>query len=262
MTSFALLGLTHVALVAGTSIKVSWLEGAPKINTGTTFGIPWARGQHLANATTFTTDSGDLQSWVTAYWPDGSIKWSGHALAASESAANAYTITASGPGNSTLTGQRRQIDKQSAIKVEDTARDIIVNTGKITASCPKTGNVLVSEIKSEGGKTVGKNGRLILNSQDGIPEYGETTEIKYFKLTSKIYNTTISEDNTARTVVTIQGIHSADKNSTATRDDWLPFTVRFYLYADSEAIRTVHTIVYDGDSKSDFISLGTSLWNL
>ncbi|KAF1961245.1 hypothetical protein CC80DRAFT_464014 [Byssothecium circinans] len=252
--SLALLGLGHVAVAASTSVKVSWLEGAPKINTGTSFGIPWARGQHLANGTTFTTDSGDLQSWVTAYWPDGSIKWSGHALAGSESSPDVYTITATGPGNSTTASRKRQAVNGTTIQVDNSEQGIVVNTGKITATFPKSGNILVSEIKSASGKTVGKNGRLILNSQNGVPEYGDAAGIEYFKLTSKVYNTTISEDNTARAVVTVQGIHSADTNSTSSHVDWLPFTVRFYLYANSDALRTIHTIVYDGDSKSDFIS--------
>lgn len=29
---------------------------------------------------------------------------------------------------------------------------------------------------------------------------------------------------------------------------------RFYLYADSDAIRTVHSFVYDGKSGEDFVS--------
>ncbi|KAF2640447.1 hypothetical protein P280DRAFT_489969 [Massarina eburnea CBS 473.64] len=253
----ALLGLSHLAThvtAVSTSVKVNWLEGAPKINTGTTFGIPWARGQHLANDTTFSTDSGELQSWVTAYWPDGSVKWSGHALAGSEVVPDAYTITATGKGNATLARRRRQAANGTSIQVEDSEQSIIVDTGKVTATFPKSGNLLVSEIKSASGKTVGRNGRLILNSQNGIPEYGDTTGVEYYKLTSKIYNATVSDDSTARSVVTVQGIHSTDANSTGTRKDWLPFTVRFYLYANSDAIRTIHTIVFDGESKSDFIS--------
>ena len=43
-----------------------------------------------------TTASGtrlDVQTWPVAYWPDGSVKWTGHALAASPSLAGPLTLT-------------------------------------------------------------------------------------------------------------------------------------------------------------------------
>ena len=39
--------------------------------------------------------------------------------------------------------------------------------------------------------------------------------------------------------------------------EWLPFVVRLYFYGGSEQIKMVHSFVYDGDQKKDFIrSLG------
>src|SRR5690606_30168868 len=35
--------------------------------------------------------------------------------------------------------------------------------------------------------------------------------------------------------------------------EWLPFVVRLYLYAGHEAVRMVHTMIYDGDEQRDFI---------
>lgn len=248
---------------SSTAVKVKWLEQKPVSIPGTTFGLPWARGQHIANATKFTasSDAGDsvqLQSWITAYWPDDSIKWTGHAIPGSKSVPNGYTITASGsgasPSNSTATNSRRQALNGTSVQVSESVEDIVVNTGKITASFPKSGNVLISSIKTAGGKTVGSNGRLILRSQSGIAEEGDATGINFLKFSSKIFNASVSEDTSVRALVTVQGIHGADGGAGTSRRDWLPFTLRFYLYTNSDAIRTVHTIVYDGDSKSDFIS--------
>ena len=233
-----------------TAVKVKWLEGTPKINTGTTFGLPWVRGQHLANATSFAASSGNLQSWITAYWPDGTIKWTGHAIDASDTPASEYIVTASGIGNGTAIGSTKRATGFSGIKVLKKQNDILVDTGKLTASFPNSGNILISSINSSSGKIVGKNGRLVLRSQSGIREDGEESQIDYFNFESKIYNTTISE-GTNRALVTVQGIHH---DTAGSHKDWLPFTLRFYLYANSDAIRTVHTIVYDGNSKSDFIS--------
>jgi hypothetical protein len=72
----AIVGLTGlvscVAAAQADAVKTKWLEGRPDYFSGTTFGLPWPRGQHVANATTFSA-SGDalLESWATAYWPDG-----------------------------------------------------------------------------------------------------------------------------------------------------------------------------------------------
>lgn len=252
-----LYGLLSTAAAASDSVKVKWLEGTPNYLGGVTFGLPWPRGQHLADATTFSA-SGDaqLQSWVTAVWPDGSLKWTGHALGASDSPADEYTITASGPGNATSSRLRRQSSNStSGVQVSDSGDKIVVNTGKVTATFPKSGDVLVSSIEA-GGKVVGNNGRLVLRSQTGTPdddEDGQPTDIEYFSFASKIYNATVSEDSTARALVTVQGIHAAAEGG-GTHADWLPFTLRFYLYSDSEAIRIIHTIIYDGEATTDFIS--------
>jgi hypothetical protein len=255
-TVLGLCGLLSCAAAQSDSVKVKWLEGTPDYLGGVTFGVPWPRGQHLANATTFTASGGaELQSWVTAYWPDGSLKWTGHALGATDSPADEYTITASGPGNATFSRLRRQgSNSTSGVQVRDSGNEIIVDTGKVTATFPRSGDILVSSIKS-GGKVVGNNGRLILRSQSGTPdddEDGKPTGIDYFSFASKIHNTTVSDAGSQRALVTIHGIHTVDGE--ATHADWLPFTVRFYLYANSEAIRIIHTIIYDGEAKSDFVS--------
>ncbi|KAI8936637.1 hypothetical protein NX059_007036 [Plenodomus lindquistii] len=245
-------GLIGCAAAQSSSVTVKWLESTPDYLGGVTFGLPWPRGQHLANATTFTaSDNAQLQSWVTAYWPDGSLKWTGHALGASDSPADEYTITASGPDNTTFSQSKR---RSGGIQVTSIGDEIVVDTGKITASFPRSGNVLVTSIKC-GSKIVGENGRLILRSQSGTPddnEEGKPTGVDYFSFTSKISNVTVSEDNAARTLVTVSGLHSIDGDGA--HGDWLPFTVRFYLYANSEAIRVIHTIIYDGDMTKDFVA--------
>lgn len=247
-----LAGLVGYTTAQSTSVKVNWIDGTPEYLAGTTFGIPWPRGQHLANATTFTTTgAADLQSWVTAYWPDGSLKWTGHALGASDSPADGYTITASGPGN---VSSARLTRRDGGIQVSDSGDEVVVDTGKVTATFPRSGNVLVSSIEAN-GKMVGTNGHLVLRSQTGTPdddEHGKPTGIDYFAFTSKISNVTVSTENTVRTLVTVNGIHTLDGDGT--HDDWLPFAVRFYLYSNSEAIRVIHTIIYDGNMYSDFMS--------
>jgi exo-rhamnogalacturonan lyase-like protein len=51
-----------------------------------------------------------------------------------------------------------------------------------------------------------------------------------------------------RAVVRVEGKHRRGRHA------WLPFVLRFYLYAGSDAIRVVHTFTYDGNQQKSFIS--------
>ena len=69
----------------GAGAWVRWLEGnAGAVAQGVTWGTPWPRGKQR-EAKNFVLRSADqklqpLQSWPLAYWPDGSLKWTAHAL--------------------------------------------------------------------------------------------------------------------------------------------------------------------------------------
>ncbi|KAI1179042.1 hypothetical protein F4777DRAFT_535379 [Nemania sp. FL0916] len=236
-------------------VDVRWLEGKPGLNLGTTFGLPWPRGKYAGDQVAFSaaTDSGenvDIQSWVTSYWADGSIKWTGHAVAGSESVPDGYTVTASqGPSRKT---------RQQRTTVENSEDEITVDTGKLTASFPKSGSVLVSSLSTSSGKVVGRNGKLVLRSQSGVADGGDIAtnrDIQNYQLESSVNTTTVDEDTSVRTLVTVRGDHRiVSEGSTAEHDPWLPFTVRFYLYANSDTIKIIHTLLFDGAVDKDFIT--------
>ncbi|KAF7523513.1 hypothetical protein G7054_g11721 [Neopestalotiopsis clavispora] len=254
-------GLANLALSQSTlngtvdEVSVRWLEGAPAVNLGTTFGLPWPRGKYPANSTTFSAadvdgDQVNLQSWITAYWPDDSIKWTGHAIGASDSVSEEYFIKpSSAASNFTSSTSKRRATGMSVSESDD---DIVVNTGKITATFKKLGSILISSIESASGKTIGQNGLLVLQSQSSIVDddsAGSQPDKVAFQ--SEIEETTVSEQSEVRSLVTIKGRH---QSLTDGHEPWLQFTLRFYLYTDSEAIRVIHTIIYDGDQETDFIT--------
>jgi hypothetical protein len=139
--------------------------------------------------------------------------------------------------------------------VTESAQHIKVDTGKISVSFPKSGNAVIDEIKTAAGKKVGKNGRLVLQSQDAVSATSDVRgeiSIKYFNFQSRISNVSVSDLTSVRTLVTVKGQHSPSDGSS--HGDWLPFVLRFYLYANSSAIRLVHSLVFDGNATSDFIT--------
>ncbi|KAM0322025.1 hypothetical protein ACHAQA_009768 [Verticillium albo-atrum] len=255
------LGVSAPTNISSESVNVHWLGSTPGHSHGTTFGLPWPKGKYDAEKTDFTLTGGGesipVESWVNAYWPDGSIKWSGHAIPASDSPSDEYTVTASGSpaGNSTCARRARRAAQETGLSVTESDDSVDVDTGKIAVSFPKKGSSIISSIETAGGKTVGRDGKLVLHTQSAVNDDAQDrgkTAIDYHNFESNIDNVTVSEDNTVRTLVTVRGTHQV--SSGGSHDNWLPFVLRFYLYADSEAIRLVHTIVYDGKAEKDFIS--------
>src|SRR4051795_3836662 len=84
------------------AVTVQWLDKAPPATTqGVSWGVPWPRGAVAKGATFRLTDAKDGavpgQSWPMAYWPDGSVKWTGHAIAATPQLAGAMSIAPGEP---------------------------------------------------------------------------------------------------------------------------------------------------------------------
>ncbi len=240
------------------SIPVHWLGDTPSYVAGTTFGLPWPQGKYHFNNTAFSisgSQGGDapLHSWVNGYWADGSIKWTGHALPAIDTengtlADDEYTV-------SVKTGKQHSSSGPGGVKVQNAADAVTVNTGKISVEFPKKGAYIVDSITTSSGKTVGRDGKLVLHTQSGVAEdvaARANTSITYSNFESKVSGVSVSTGNgSSRALVTVRGEHAP---ITGDGEGWLPFVVRFYLYANSDAIRVVHSIVFDGDAESDFIS--------
>ncbi|CAF3458930.1 hypothetical protein SNK05_005666 [Fusarium graminearum] len=261
--SFLLAALAGQTIAApsnsSSAAKVNWLGEKPNFTSGTTFGVPWPQSKHFPKNTKFTASGAsgqniDLQSWVTGYWADGSVKWTGHAIPASEDVLDEYTIRAvagqNGINSTSPTGSGKNTP---SILVTQTSSDIKVDTGKVAAIFPKKGSVIVKEITTS-DKRIAQNGRLVLQSQSGVshPSDEDSEAFKTLRFQSNIDNVTVSDQNSARALVTVRGKHeAADKSG---HDSWLPFVLRFYLYSGSESIKVIHSLVFDGDAEKDFIS--------
>src|SRR4051794_2160606 len=72
------------------AVELKWVDGGvPATHAGVTWGVPWPKGKFKPGQTFGLARNGGnelvatpVQSWATATWPDGSLKWSAHAIAA------------------------------------------------------------------------------------------------------------------------------------------------------------------------------------
>lgn len=231
----------HAAANPGPGNWVRWLDDRPSpIPQGVTWGSPWPRGK-LRRSQHFMLRGADrktlaLQSWPLAYWPDGSLKFTAHALPPSEQLAE---------GPFELIASRQGPALAHTVRVLEDAAGIDVDTGVFSCRFARSGENVVEKI-TRGGQVALKNGRLVLLRQDRVAGADEA-RVSQQRFASRIESLAVEHEGPARVVVKVQGGHAHDDRR------WLPFTLRFYFYAGGDALRVMHTIVFDGDEHQDFI---------
>jgi hypothetical protein len=214
-----------------------WLEGGtPQLIPGAHWGMPWPRGKH-GRDTVFALQTGQgeavpVQSRPLAYWPDGSLKWTAHAIPANAPLAAEYRIA---PGSPAAPAR--------PVNVTEDADSITVDTGVIRAVIGRKREALIRSITRD-GREIARDGRLVCRRQDSA----EAAAAKVETFQGEISAVTVEQSGPVRAVVRIEGRHAGSGRS------WLPFTVRLYFHAGGDMVRLMHTILFDGEAAKDYIS--------
>ncbi|WP_176598223.1 Tat pathway signal sequence domain protein [Sphingobium sp. 15-1] len=212
---------------------VRWIDGeAPRLSLGQTFGVPWPRGAVKAgSALRLRSEAGELpsQHWTLATWPDGSLKWSAHALPAGVSAEGIEVV----PGKPSA--------PEAPVLVRESADQVAITVGKVEWTVGKSGSAVIR------GATVGGRGVMqaltLVASVDDAPQGGRRSTFA-----GRIDKVTVEQKGPVRAVVKIEGMHEGQGRQ------WLPFVVRLYAYAGGQHVRIVHSFIFDGDPAKDFVS--------
>src|SRR3954469_15001725 len=216
--------------------ELHWLEGLPRETIGSAWGVPWPRGR-LTRDTKLALTTADgtavpVQSWPLAYWPDGSLKWTGHAIAPGAEAAG-YRLT---PGNPAR--------PETPIAVRRDGSDLILANGVLEVRLATRGDLPIREIR-RAGRTTATAGRLVLDLQDR-PDDDTGTPVRT-AYRAAIEKATVEQSGPVRAVVRLTGAYRRGHRRI------LPWTLRVYLSAGSEAIRFVHSFTWDADPARDFV---------
>jgi exo-rhamnogalacturonan lyase-like protein len=232
---------THGA--APNPVPLHQLDGAPAgLDQEVSWGVPWPRGA-VVPGTAFALADGQgkslaVQAWPLAYWPDGTLKWTGLAAVLPAGTDRSLTLT---PGAASAS------PAAAGLTVIAGDRTVTVDTGPMQCILPLAGQNLVDSIKLA-GREIARDGQLVGILQSGPETNPEDTppREKFFSLVKKV---TVEQSGPVRAVVKVEGVH---RTATSGRE-WLPFTVRLYFYAGQTQVRLVHTIVFDGDQEKDFV---------
>lgn len=225
----------------GIANGVRWIDGhAPVWEGGQSFGVAWPKGAvrdtRTLGASVDASSPVPVQSWPLAYWPDGSIKWSGHALEAGAlgSAAQVQIVAGS------------NLRPAESVTVSETASEVVVRVGETQWHVSRSGAALLSSV-DRAGRTVIENLRLVARRQDAASSE-ETVTLTTTSYASRVDTVVIEQRGPIRAVVKIDGYHADPTRQ------WLPFSVRLYFTAGSDAVRLVHSFIWDGNSDHDFLS--------
>ncbi|WP_323666537.1 Tat pathway signal sequence domain protein [Pectobacterium punjabense] len=225
-------------LAGGTAQQVSlrWLDGQiPRSFTGVTWGVPWPRGAVRSDSDFALYDAQQqaygLQSWPLARWPDGSIKWSAHALGGDAAPKDGLTLRPISV---------KDVPTGSEM-VSEHARGWTIDTGRIRCVIPRSGSRLIEEIWREGRLAL-TNGRLVLRMQRGAETDSTLTQDTYQGVIDTV---TVEQSGAQRTVIALRGTHHAQQQGVK----HIPFIIRLYSYANTDSLRVVHTLLYDNDDE-------------
>ena len=240
MLASALAALVSSAHAADT-VTLNWLDGKPPAAAqSVAWGVPWPKGS-VQKTDTLSLKAANgtnvpVQTWPLAYWPDGSIMWSGHSISAAPGLAGPFQITVgAAPAPA------------AKITVAQDAAGITIDTGVMQARILKTGSNLFESL-TVGNRKIAENGKLVLQMEDRA-QYAAQKVIRMEDYVSRIKTVTLEQQGPVRAVIKIEGDHQAATGPRA----WLPFSVRLYFNAGLDSMRVVHSFVFDGDDQKDFI---------
>jgi hypothetical protein len=219
-------------------VETAWLGGTPlAVPASAVWGMPWPRAT-LAKAAPLRAVSADgaavpLQSWPLAYWPDGSVKWTGHAIAGPRPEAGLRIE----PG--------KPASPPAPVAVRETAALVEVTAGDLVCRLPRSGRSLIAQVLVKGRETL-RDGRLVCLSRDQPP--GETGTVTTEAFDSLVETAVVEQRGPVRAVVRLDGRHRS-----AAERAWLPFTVRVAIDA-AGGLKLTHSFTFDGDAARDFIA--------
>lgn len=226
-------------------VPLHWIGGVPSKDKPVSWGIPFDEGfvkpDECWVLKTGKNEKVAVDTWPLAYWPDGSVKWMGVASVVPASAGNLVLARKDG-----RKGKKTDAHAQHKLVINDTNDFIHIETGVLSAYLPRKGEFLIDSLLYKGIKVSAK-GRLFCTTQSSLAWEGNS-QVTFSDYVSELKSVKVERAGDIRAVVKMEGVHKGKDGR-----EWLPFVVRLYFYAGNEQIKMVHSFVFDGDEKKDFI---------
>lgn len=204
------------------------------------FGCMWKQGECSAD-TEYICKTGapgegrevPMQSRVTAYWPDGSVKWTAHT-------ADAACL---GREIEVLPGTHKAFQ---GMEYEETQEYILLHAGTFDIKIRKDGRHLFESVQRNGNVCLHGAESVLLLEEPFLYQGNPAKQVKSY--ISSIESVSVEEAGKLKAVIRYDGIHKS-----ASGEEKIPFIIRMEAGYRNANIRFTHTFLYDGDENKDFL---------
>lgn len=212
--------------------------GDRRLTGYTTWGCMWEKGC-CAKETEYLLknqkkENVPMQSRITAWWPDGSVKWTAHTADAALMGKEIEVV----PGTAV------QPEKKIRVVKKDGFLEILAGSMKVKIACD--GKRLFDTVSFHEKKYLTDAMPVLLLEEPSVWN-GNPVKIEK-KYDSRITGLSLEEEGALQVIVKYTGHHEAGDG-----DRKIPFILRMKIGLDSPRIDFVHTFLYDGDEEKDFL---------
>ena len=216
-------------------MKLHWLTARHQKQVPVTFGTPWGRGS-LERTEQLCLCGSDgraypVQQKSLAYWPDGSVKWMALSGVLDASVKEFEVEKGASPAPETAVCGK---------VMEDGA--VVVESGLVRLSV-RPGSCLADSLERIGHSPLKLSLTAFLEQRCGDEDGDEN--LASLRFDGRNEKVTLEECGPVRAVVRVQGRHVGHGR------EILPDDVRFYVYAGSDEVRLVHSILLDIREKEE-----------
>lgn len=204
----------------------------------TTFGCMWKKGELLAGTSVRCTRNDGtgvpMDTRITAYWPDGTVKWSAH------------TADAALLGDEFEVSIGEPLAVGEGLRINREGDSFEIESGMINVSIPKDGKFLFTKATRNGVSFV-ENARPKLLLEQPVEVNGLKGNVTK-ELFGRIDKVSIEHEGKLTVTVRYDGTHVASDGQ-----ECCPFIIRMELGYNNPNLKFTHTFLYDGDEDRDFM---------
>jgi hypothetical protein len=175
-----------------------------------------------------------MESRVTAFWPDGSVKWTAHTAEAGELTERIWVEPEVGTGDGT--------EAEAAVLNGEFALDL----GRVRLEGETGGEFLFRSLKFD-GREVLRDAAPVLILEEPVTMEGCRGRLER-EYRARVESAQAVQSGPVTAVLRFEGTHVGQKG-----DSGFPFIIYMTVEKKSGKLRFVHTFFYDGDEDKDFL---------
>ncbi|MCM1046576.1 MAG: hypothetical protein NC417_13815 [Candidatus Gastranaerophilales bacterium] len=213
----------------------------------TTWGCMWEKGEYEKDTSCICKNKAGeevpMQTRITAYWPDGSVKWTAHTADSGRLGKEIEVLPRERkvPEEPQFTG-----DPQSQMALTEETDRILIDAGELSFVIDKRGETLF-ERAALCGQELAFHAKPVLLLEEPLTIQGNPARVEK-AYDGQIEEVEIEERGNLFVLLKFTGCHRSREGERK-----FPFIIRMKIAYGCREIFFTHTFLYDGDENRDFL---------